>query len=75
MHSKGYFNRCSLIRLLRGAEIDLEAPNSLEGNKIGLVMPRPPSLGGRLRRSRSRSFGGDLPVKIGFEATYPQITR
>ena len=30
-------------------------------------MPRPPSLGGRPRRSRSMSLGGDLPVREGME--------
>ena len=67
MHSKGYSIRCSLIILLRGAEIDLEALNSPDGSMVGLVMPRPPSLGGRPRRSRSRSFGGDLPVREGIK--------
>ena len=63
MHWKGYSDRCSLIRLLRGAEMDLEAMNSLEGSGVELVMARPPNRGGRLRRSHSRSFGGDLTVR------------
>ena len=63
MHSKGYSNRCSLIRLLKGEVMDLEALNSPVDIPVGLIMPRPPSLGGSPSRSRSRSFGGGLPVK------------
>ena len=47
--------------------MDLEASNSLEDSMVGLVMPRPPSLGGMQRRSRSRSFGGDLQVREGMK--------
>ena len=31
----------------------------------GMVKPRPPSLGGKDKRSRSRSPGGALPVRDG----------
>ena len=65
MHSMGYSNHCSLIRLHKGKEMDLEALNSPVDNLVGLMMSRPPSLGGRPRRSRSISFGGDLPVREG----------
>ena len=75
MHWKGYSDRCSLMRLLRGAEMDLEAMSSLEGSVAGLVMPRPPNRGGRLRRSRSRSFGGDLPVREGMSFSRMQFSR
>ena len=69
-----YSNHCSSKRLLRGAEMDLEASSSLEGSMDGLVMPRPPSLGGRPRRSHSRSFGGDLPVREGMKLERMQFS-
>ena len=67
MQLKGYSKHWFLIRLLRGEEIDLEALNSWVDCVVGLMMPRPPSLGGKLRRSRSRSFGGDFPVRGGIK--------
>ena len=45
--------------------MDLEALNSLVDIPVGLIMPRPPSLGGRPSRSRFKSFGGGLPVNEG----------
>ena len=57
MHSIRYSFLSSLIRLLRGDEMDFEAKNSLVGRVVGLVMLRVLGLGGRPRRSRSRLFG------------------
>ena len=42
MHSKGYSNRCSLIRLLRETEMAVESLNCPVDTAIGFVMPRPP---------------------------------
>ena len=47
--------------------MDLEELNSPVDIIVGLVIPRPPSLGGRPRRLRSRSFGGGLPVRFGMK--------
>ena len=46
--------------------MDLDDSKSLD-NIIGLVIPRPPSLGGRPRRLHSRSIGEDLPVREGMK--------
>ena len=58
MHLNGYSFLCSLKRSVRGDEMDLEAKNSQEGRVVGLMMLRPPSLGGRPRRSHSKFLGG-----------------
>ena len=62
MHSKGYSSRCSLVRLLRVAEIDVESINCPVDDVIGFVMLR---LGGRLTRSCSKSLERDMPVREG----------
>ena len=54
--------------------MDLEALNSPMDILVGLIMPRPPSLGGRPRRSRSKSFGGGLPVKEGMRMERMQFS-
>ena len=41
--------------------IEAANPNRL----VGMVKPRPPSLGGKDKRSHSRSPGGALPVRDG----------
>ena len=74
MHSNRYSFLCSLMRSLRGDEMDLETKNSQEGRVVGLMMPRSPSLGGRPRRSRSRSFGGNLPVREGISFVLIQVS-
>jgi len=48
------------MRLLRGEAMDIEESNSMEDSDVGLMIPRPPSLAGRARRSRTRLFGGGL---------------
>lgn len=40
MHLKGHFNHCSLIRLLRDDEMDLEVLSSPVDILVGFVMPR-----------------------------------
>ena len=40
----------------------MEAGCSDDERLVGLTMPRPPSLAGKVRSSRSLSFGGALPV-------------
>ena len=42
-----------MIRLHNGFVIDNEALYLLAESSVGMVMPRPPSLGGREKRSRS----------------------
>ena len=74
MHSNGYSFHCLLMRSLTGDEMDLDAKNSQEERVVGLMMPRPPSLGGRPRRSHSRSFGGDLPVREGISFVLMQVS-
>ena len=54
--------------------MDLEALNSPVDMSVGLIMPRPPSLGGRPSRSHSRSFGGGLPVKEGMRIERMQFS-
>ena len=43
----------------------IEAANSKADRLVGMVKPRPPSLGGKEKRSHSRSPGGALPVRGG----------
>ena len=43
----------------------VEASNSMADILVGMVKPRPPSLGGKDRSRRSRSPGGALPVRDG----------
>ena len=43
----------------------IEASNSMADRLVEMVKPRPPSLGGKDKRSRSRSPGGALPVRDG----------
>ena len=74
MHSKGYSNHCSLIRLHKGKEMDLEVLNSPVDIPVGSIMPKPPCLGGRPRRSCSLSFGGDLPVREGMKFEQMQFS-
>ena len=54
--------------------MDLQALSSPVDVLVGLIMPRPPSLGGRPRRSCSMSFGGDLPVREGMKFERMQIS-
>ena len=54
--------------------MNLEALNSPVDISVGLIMPRPPSLGGRPSRSRSRSFGGGLRVKEGMRMERMQFS-
>ena len=54
--------------------MDLEALNSPVDNLVGLLMLRPPSLGGRPRRSCSVAFGGDLPVTDGMKFEWMQFS-
>ena len=41
----------------------------------GSITPIPPSLTGRAKRSRSASFGGDLPVKVGINFVPMMVSR
>ena len=43
--------------------MDAKALNSKRESEIGLTIPRPPSLAGREKSSRSRSLGGAMPVR------------
>ena len=43
----------------------IEASNSTADRLVGMVKPIPPSLGGKDKRSRSRSPRGALPVRDG----------
>ena len=51
---------CSRMRSLSGAEMLMEAWCSDGDSLVGLTIPRPPSLAGKERSSRSVSFGGAL---------------
>ena len=53
------------MRLHKGFVIDIEVLYSLAESSIHIVMPRPPSLWGRENKSRLRSLGGTLPVRVG----------
>ena len=45
--------------------METDASNSVAAVDIGLGIPSPPSLAGKARMFRSRSFGGALPVSAG----------
>ena len=51
------------MRLYNGCVTVIEAANSKADRLVGMVKPRPPSLGGKDKRSHSRSPGGALPVR------------
>ena len=51
---------CSRMRSLSGVEMLMEAWCSDDDSLVGLTIPRPPSLAGKARSSRSVSFGGAL---------------
>ena len=53
------------MRSYNGFVAVVEASNSMADRLVGMVKPRPPSLGGKDRSSRSRSPGGALPVRDG----------
>ena len=50
------------MRSYNGFVTVIEASNSMADRLVGMVKPRPPSLGGKDKSSRSRSPGGALPV-------------
>ena len=54
-----------MLRLYNGFVTVIEASNSMADRLVGMVKPRPPSLGGKDKRSHSRSPGGALPVRDG----------
>ena len=53
------------MRSYNGFVTVIEASNSMADRLVGMVKPRPPSLGGKDRSSRSRLPGGALPVRDG----------
>ena len=53
------------MRSYNGFVTVIEASNSMADRLVGMVKPRPPSLGGKDKSSRSRSPGGALPVRDG----------
>ena len=72
MHSKDYSNRSfSLIRLHNSKEMDLEVLNSPVDNLVGLMMPRPPSIG---QDGCILSLWGDLPVREGMKLERMQFS-
>ena len=58
------------MRSYNGIVTLVEASNSMADRLVGMVKPRPPSLGGKDRSSRSRSPGGALPVRDGIRSYY-----
>ena len=53
------------MRSYNGCVTAIKAASSKADRLVGMVKPRPPSLGGKDKRSRSRSPGGALPVRDG----------
>ena len=53
----------------------MEARCSEDERVVGLTMPRPPSLTGRARSSRTVSLGGALPVRAGISRERMQSSR
>ena len=53
------------MRSYNGFVTVVEASNSMADRLVGMVKPRPLSLGGKDRSSRSRSPGGALTVRDG----------
>ena len=74
-HWKGYSASWLRMRSFRGADTSTEARYSVFGRSVGLTIPRPPSLTGNARSSRSESFGGGLPVKAGISRWRMQSSR
>ena len=52
--------------------MDNEESNSMEDSDVGLMIPRPPHIAGRARRSQTRLFGGGLPVREGIRLSRMQ---
>ena len=55
------------MRLYNGFVTVIEASNPMADGLVGMVNPRPPSLGGKDKRSRSTSPGGALAVRDGIK--------
>ena len=53
------------MRSYNGFVALIEASNSMADRLVGMVKPRPPSLGGKDKSSHSRSPGGALPGRDG----------
>jgi len=55
--------------------METEASNSLEQELAGLTMPSPPRRAGRVKSSRSVSFGGALSVQAGMSQEWMISSR
>lgn len=55
-------------------ETEAEKEKCLMDIMVRLVMPRPPSLGGRARRLRFRSFGRDIYTYKGLDEIWVKVT-
>jgi len=55
--------------------METEVSNSLEEELAGLTMPSPPRWAGRVKSSRSVSFGRALPVQAGMSLEWMISSR
>ena len=74
-HSYRYSSCCLTINFTRGSEINFEAEYSRLQFLAGLRRPKPPSLAGRAKSSRSESWGGGVPVRVGMNSDLMVFSR
>ena len=74
-HSEGYEGLCERMRSLSGSDARSEERNCRSATLVGLKRAMPPSLSGSAKRSRSRSPGGALPVRVRSSSVLIVVSR
>ena len=74
-HSEGYEGLCKRMRSLSGSNARSQERNCRSATLVGLKRAMPPSLSGSAKRSRSRSPGGALPVRVGSSSVLIVVSR
>ena len=69
------YSSCVTISFTRGSDIILDGMHSDSQFAAGLRKPRPPSLAGRAKSSRSISLGGGFPVSVEMSSVLITFSR